>query len=327
MGDREFTPEERELQRRFMELTRARDPQPPSVADGLQPGFHDLPVDVYRDDPCPVPALSASIAHLIVSRSELHAWTRHPRLGGHSTPPSKDMDRGTLIHALLLGKGAEIVVVDAKDWRTDKAQAAREDARKAGKLACLPREKLRADEIVMAIRPQLEARGIRLTGQSELTIIWREKADCGTEVWCRGMLDHVLLDTGEIFDVKTSGKSVAPDTHSRKVESEGADIQAAAYMSGLEVLRPELAGRATYRWVFCETDDPPYAVCDNYPRGSMRQLGLMRWREAVNRWARAMNTGLWPGYPLDAGGVEASHWRLEGAMYRAMNEDEGETAA
>ena len=57
--------------------------------------------DYHADKIGDVPTLSASIAQRLVTRSPLHAWTHHPRLGGatrkNAKAPTKEMDRGTIV--------------------------------------------------------------------------------------------------------------------------------------------------------------------------------------------------------------------------------------
>src|SRR5688572_24266058 len=58
----------------------------------------------YHLDPCVTPSLSSSIAHTLVTKSPLHAWTEHPRFGALRSESSKAQDEGSIIHKLLLGK-------------------------------------------------------------------------------------------------------------------------------------------------------------------------------------------------------------------------------
>lgn len=57
------------------------------------------------------PRLSRSIAVTLLSRSPLHAWHQHPKLGGGlAETPTRSLEGGSLIHALLLGEGPKIEV-------------------------------------------------------------------------------------------------------------------------------------------------------------------------------------------------------------------------
>jgi hypothetical protein len=295
----------------------------------MKAGFYEISADDYHADKIgDEPTLSASIAQRLVTRSPWHAWTHHPRLGGAKRKrvkaPTKEMDRGTIVHALLLGKSRDVVLVDANDWRTDKAKGEREAARKLGKIAVLPKELREANDIVQAIRPQLDERDIRLNGQSELCAVWQEQADDGTPVWCRALFDHLLINTARIWDLKTSGKPMPPDKLDSKVDDDAGYIQAVAYPSALAAIRPELAGRATFGWIFAECGEEPYAVVTGEPDGAMREMGILHWRRAINMWAQCMRTGEWPGYPLTPVRVGVKPWRLQQAQMES--EDEGEAA-
>ena len=46
------------------------------------PGIYEIPATEYHADPCPEPSLSASVARTLIDRSPLHAWMKHPKLGG-----------------------------------------------------------------------------------------------------------------------------------------------------------------------------------------------------------------------------------------------------
>src|SRR5262245_46854946 len=99
-----------------------------------------MTVDEYIRDPAPSPSLNASIANLLLTRSARHAWLAHPRLNptwmpDDATPAS---DLGTVIHGLLLeDDSSRVSIVEAPDWRSRDAQAARHDARHRGKVPML----------------------------------------------------------------------------------------------------------------------------------------------------------------------------------------------
>src|SRR4051794_7079341 len=96
--------------------------------------FLDVTADEYHADPCEQPSLSVSIATEMTRRSPLHAWQLHPKLGGLRREPTSAMDDGTLIHALLLGKGLDrVAVFDVPDFKKKAAQEARDSATAEGK--------------------------------------------------------------------------------------------------------------------------------------------------------------------------------------------------
>jgi hypothetical protein len=276
--------------------------------------FARLTAEQYFADPCAVPALSASIAHVLDTESPLHAWTRHPRLGKISRPPTKSLDNGSLSHALLLDEGKGIEVVNADDWRTKVAQAARDDARAAGKIPVLRGDYEDARETADTLKQRFAALGIALDGESETTALWTETARNGREVQCRGMIDHMKLP--RILDIK-SIRSANPAMCRKHVENYGYALQRAAYVSAVERIRPELAGRIDFVFVFYELE-PPFAVTPVRLSGAFREIGERGWRRAVDRWESCLRTNTWPSYADGILDLEPSPWALDRDMTRAL---------
>jgi hypothetical protein len=261
----------------------------------------------YYADPCVVPSLSQSIAHTLVSQSPLHAWTEHPRLGGLRALPSRAMDHGQLVHKLLLGKGADVTVIECDNYRTKAAQQIRDGALEEGKLPMLAREYEGILKACDVIRTNLANHGIVLNGESEFAIEWDERGAEGM-VRCRGKMDHVLLDRGVIYDVKKI-RSAHPRQCARSAIEHGYDIQHAAYTSAIGKLRPELEGRLDFLFLFIEIE-PPYAVLPARPDGGMRELGSMKWNRAVCTWERCLRESHWPGYSQEIVRLEAPAWAV-----------------
>lgn len=276
-----------------------------------EPGIYiDVPDADYHADPCPAPSLTASVAKVLLEQSPLHAYTIHPKLGGHARASTDEMEHGALVHALLLGRGPEIVSVEAKDWRTKVAKAARDEARARGALPVLERHHGRARLAAQKIRERLADLGHELGGQSEVTIAWREATPDG-DVWARGRIDH--LDGATILDLKTCTSATA-GACVRRIIDYGYDVQRAAYVRGLTAIRPELGGRVRFVFAFAEVE-PPYGVIVAPLDGVLRDYGERRWVEACERWARALRTGRWFG-PENPQHFEAPSWllaRMEGA--------------
>jgi hypothetical protein len=279
----------------------------------MKPGLYEhISAEQYHaDELCSVPTLSASIAHTLVSKSPLHAWAQHPRLGGRGKKPTAAMDLGSVVHALLLGKGKQFAVVKApegepefEDFKKKAAREARDSARAQGLIPMLQKHLDDAIEVADGIRLGLEEWGIELTGQSEVTAIWEERADDGTIVLCRGGLDHLL--EAQILDLK-----IVRSSHPKACQSHmfgfGGDIQSAAYVSALDKLKPTLAGRVPFRFLFCEAEFP-HAVTPVDRAGSMRDLGERRWRRAINRWAWCTKNDRWPAYVTEVYQAEAPAW-------------------
>jgi hypothetical protein len=274
------------------------------------PSIVRMSAERYFRDPCPRPSLNSSIANVLVNRSPRHAYHFHPRLGGEKKPPTKSTDHGSISHALALGRGRDIVVVDADDWRKKESQDMRTAAYAEGKLPCLVDDFDRANHASRSVLQELVAGyGIKLTGTSEITLLWIELADDGTEVMCRAQLDHWIKKRALALDLKFVASS-HPDVCVRQCLDYGYHLQRAAYVSGLEAVFPELTGRIEYLNVFCESS-APYVVTPATSAGTMRTLGEHQWQRAVNLWARCLRDNSWPGYVTDIARLEAPPWAIE----------------
>ena len=273
----------------------------------------DVTPEEYRSDPLPVPSLNQSVAHTLVSRSPAHAYLQHPKLGGVPVTVTPVMDAGSLLHRLVLGAGSDIAVVNAYDWRTKVAKQERELARTEKRIPCLKRHYDSALALAETVHGRLRKMDITLSGQSEVCIAWDEPSSRGP-VSCRGMLDHVIVDLRQatIYDLKTC-KDSSPRAIGRSAVDNGHDIQGEAYRRAIEALHPELCGRVDVVFIYVETE-PPHCVTAARPDGVMRELGLSKWRRAVELWARCLAENSWPGYATEIVPLEAPPWALSGEM-------------
>jgi len=244
-------------------------------------------------------ALSPSTAKILVAESPMHA--RHS-LDNRRTA-TKQMDVGSAVHAMLLGVGKPIRTVDAPTWQSKKAKEERDGARAAGMVPMLLGDYERFQKAVEAIGPKLAARGVDLSGDAEIKIEWTV-ADDG--VLCRGVPDCV---TGlDVIDLKV-GEYVPPSAVGRKVYTEGADIQGAAYLEALGELEPSDAGRFTFRLIYIQSE-PPYGITIASLGGIFLDLGEMRWKRAKTLWAACQKAGQWPDYSGEVVRAEPPKWAL-----------------
>ena len=274
----------------------------------------DVTADEYHADPCAEPSLSSSIAKILADKSPAHAYHAHPRLGGGTHTPSPAQSLGTVLHRLVLGKGATVAVLDFPDYRTKAAREARDAATAAGHTPILAEEAGEMVATAKIIGERLADLGVQLTGQSEVAVEWREPVFMtdGATVQCRAMFDHVFMDSGLIFDLKKT-VSAHPGDLAKTITSYGYDIQHAAYTSAMRALRPELAGRETFTFLFCEIE-PPFAVTPVRLTGEFRELGERRWQRAVRTWHECTTRGRWPAYADGVVEVSPTPWALAQGM-------------
>lgn len=268
-----------------------------------------LPVTLeeYYRDPCTVPSLSQSIAKLLVTKSPLHAWTAHPRLGNAPRESTPAQNEGTLIHKLLLGKGQELEVLDVDEYRTNHAKALRDNAIAAGKLPVKAKNWNAAQAAAETIRGRLFDAGVDLVGDTEVPIEWYEPGFDGY-VLCRGALDLLNVQAGgaTIVDVKKIA-SADDDSCSKYAYQYCLDIQEAAYRSGVEKLYPQLVGRVDVIFAFVELE-APYGVNPQRLTGEFREMGTNRWNRGVALWERCTRESRWPGYTETIGMLEPPGW-------------------
>lgn len=271
--------------------------------------------DDYHADKLPeplgaTPSLSNSLAKVLLDKSPAHAYSAHPRLGGAGREWPASMlatfDRGKLAHKLLLGKGAEIVVVDAEDWKTKAAREARDQARAEGKIPALRAPYEEAVKAAPIIRDKLAAMGVVLDGESEVQVAWHERwAD---PVLCRGMLDHLRVEgrRATIYDLKTT-RDAKPAAVSNSVVRYGYDTQRAAYSHAIEYLLGIEPSKIDFVFIFAEVA-PPYAVLVGRLDATLHARGEERWSQAVDVWADCLRTGVWPEYAREIVEIEAPPW-------------------
>jgi hypothetical protein len=257
----------------------------------------DIPGDDYFD----LDAFSASTAKVLISRSPAHARV------GYRKKPTKAMDRGDIIGRLLLGAGKDYEVVNAENWTTKAAREKRDEIRSRGLVPVLHDDLEDYHTAAETIRVKLADRGLILDGLSEQAITWTEHTDLG-DVTCKGRFDHVWPDFGTIIDLKVTADA-SPAFVERNAENLGYAIQAAAYTRALAQLKPDLAGKIGFAFIFAEAEEP-YALNISEPDGIFQEIGERRWLRAVREWARCIKENHWPSYGTAVNPITSPSWAL-----------------
>jgi hypothetical protein len=243
------------------------------------------------------PSLSSSLAKVLVTKTPEHARLSHPRLLREGEPGLKrenttSLSEGTILHRLILGAGGDLVLIEADDFRTKAAQAARDLALSEAKIPVLRGDFETYQKAASAIRRRLLADwGIELDGESEVVVVWYERAFDGTPVRCRARIDHLWIDKAIAIDLKTS-TDVSADDCSRAISTYEYQVQDAAYRSAIRALCPD-ARKIDMSFAFAEKA-PPNVVTWAELDGVYRDLGEQQWRYAVDTWARCIESGVWP---------------------------------
>ncbi|MCL1515182.1 hypothetical protein CPA54_04390 [Parasaccharibacter sp. TMW2.1890] len=283
-----------------------------------QPGIYDLTNEQYHADPCPEPSLSNSVAKVLLNQSPLHARFNHPRLNKErpTFEPTLAMQKGSALHRMILGKGADIAALPFNDYRSNAAREARDEAQQAGKIVLLEADYVAIRECADAARKQLRQRedcaAFFGPGRSEAAIVWREQ-----DIWCRGMVDFLPDDRrAPLFDLKGTTKSASPQEWSRSLARDYR-TQDRFYARGVKAIRgitPE-----PMRFIVVEMN-APYAVSVLTPAPSLRHVADENVTRAIRIWGECMKSGEWPGYPHMAH-VEAPAWLINEQEEQEIRDD------
>lgn len=271
-------------------------------ASGLYPYF---PEEAYHADPVIEPSLSCSIAQLLITRSPAHAAVAHPRLSRFYEEKHSDrFDLGKAAHAMLLGDETQFAIVEAENWTTKDAKAAKAQARAEGKVPMLAEQWKRTRLMVEVVREQMEEmpelQGVLEHAEhKELTVVWREG-----DSWCRCRPD--LVTGNRIIDFKITGTAATPDAWASKTAWQMLyDFRAAYYLRGINWLLPDASWR--YQFVVIE-DEPPYALSLFEPPPQAYEEVEPALQSAIDLWALCRRTNRWPGYPQTLQWMESPKW-------------------
>lgn len=274
-----------------------------------EPGFYEMPAQAYHADPCVKPSLSSSLAAEIVTRSPAHARLSHPRLcdGNTATKESPSLSFGSVVHELLLGKGGGFSLWEGDSWRGNDAATFRELSISNGMTPIKRADFDRANALAESVRRQCASMGIGYVfeeGKSEQVAVWKSG-----DHYMRAMFDRWLPERNEIWDIKTTSSIAHPENLSREIVKWHYDIRSEFYLMGAEKLTgiPSIRGGLGFLFLFVEVE-PPFCVVPCYLDQTFKTRGRKLAQEAIDLWARSMETGHWPGYVNGAVEIAAPGW-------------------
>lgn len=301
------------------------------------PGIYEVTSEEYHSDPVVVPSLSCSIARILVRQTPAHAYQAHARFGSMGLIPSKVMDDGAAVHAMLSGqthliepittvcgpktKNKDMVGRPVRDYKTDAAQEERDEIRAMGRIPIL---KHREPELIQcyraAVRQLREAEDgecFLSPGRSEVMAVSRED-----DVWFRVLVDR-LPDDPKLppADLKCTELSAAPGGWERRLQTEYA-FQCAFYRRVLN--GAEGFWRPAMRFGVVELD-PPHGTVIMAAAPALQAIADAEVERAVQRWRHCMRTGEWPCYPPFTAWVDASSWMITQAEDAAAREEQMES--
>lgn len=209
-----------------------------------------------------------------------------------------EYDFGHVVHELVLGEGAGIDVIDAPDWRTKDAKAARDESRAAGRAPILIDEYTKAKQCADGVRLHPLARQLLDAAEyREAALFWEDDG-----VRRKAKLDLIAANIGA--DLKTADSA---DTHrfARMAAAYGYFTQDPWYRDGMTAC----LGIEDPKFLFVVVEkEPPHLVnvieLDPYDV----ELGRRRNQRALDLYRQCVETGEWPGFGDDVNRAELPRW-------------------
>lgn len=264
-----------------------------------KPGiYRGVTEEEYRADPFGG-SFTQSLAKVLIAHSPLHAREE----SALAEPREEDEEAekyikaqaiGNAVHKYILGRGKDIEVIDAKDFKKDVAKEARDAATAAGRVPILAKHMMIADRMIDRAREQLqrhEDKDAFTNGSGEVMICWQEDG-----IWFRALVDWLSDDLCTVDDFKSSGMSMAEHVLGRRAETAGWHVQHAFIARGLDVLDPANAGRRKHRNI-AQEQFHPFALNVMHHDKYWLTMGRKKIEAAITSWKAAMKSKRWPGYP------------------------------
>ncbi len=263
-----------------------------------EPGFYEIEEADYRADPAPQRSLNKTIAHTLLESCPKTALFAYEHPGADA---DTKFDRGTVAHAMLLGKGRSFRVIDAPDYRTKAAQMQRDAYREAGLTPILVDHHATASAMVAEARRQLDSfDGGEFAfnpkfGEIELCGLSRDPIGC----WGRTLIDFYgsRIPSGVVcWDYKTTSGSANPALLRPIFNRLGWSFQAAFQERIIVTLKPALAGKIKFRF-FVQENEEPYLCSVVEPSSDAMTIAHKMVAAAFAIWKNCLDRNQWPGYP------------------------------
>lgn len=270
---------------------------------GTKGVYVNLPLLDYHNQLTVGPSVSSTILRTCWEKSPSHAFAQS-YLNLHRKPVERShFSLGRCAHKLLLegpsGFSNEFAVRPAEfsDFRSNAAKAWR-DAQILLGMTIVSSDDLEAVRGMagsLAAHPMVKA-GI-LDGLVERSLVFQ---DAETGLWIKARPDVIPLGGGDLSDLKTT-VSVSSDDLSRSIASFGYHCQGALCADALKAVCD--IEMTSFTLVFVEKQEPYSVRVVTIPEEDIER-GRHQNRWAMREFAKAIETGVWPGPGGIAGDAE-----------------------
>jgi len=265
--------------------------EPGAYADISQNDYHGIEI-------CDAPSISSSGLKLITTKSPRHYWWQSPLNPARAARDDKPhFSIGLALHDVLLldgkfGKGYHITPEGFDARQTIKwgdAVEALAYARRKGKVVLTHDQSKAVIAMAASINEDELARALITAGEPEMTLAAK---DPETGVWLRARPDVLPTVMDIIPDIKTAADA-ALEPYERAVTRFGYFQSAAHYIDVIDLIY----GQKKRRFVLITVEKtPPYCVVIDHLDDSDIDLARLKNRAAINKFADALKTGVWPAY-------------------------------
>lgn len=266
------------------------------MTNGLLGALAGVPESEYHADRS---SLSSSGARTLLQSPAKFKWAQdHPKRATY-------FDVGSYVHALVLGEGAGVHVIDADDYRGKAAREARDQAYADGLTPLLRADHELAQRMCESVNAHPLAATLLSEGEPELSLYW---IDPETGIKLRARLDWFRPVDGAdpvVVDLKTTAASASPEAFAASAAKYKYHFQAAWYLEGMR--QTGLADNADFLFVTVEKE-APHLVSVTQLCADALALGERQMREAVRIYAACLETDTWPGYGDDVTVIDLPRW-------------------
>lgn len=273
-----------------------------------------------------IPAVSAGLLRTLITECPYAAWFES-WLNPNPPPPddTKETDRGTVAHAILLeGSAANVCVIDPLEHITEKSgnvpngftnksiRGARDIARSLGQIPILQPAMAEiynmvevAGSFIYSLRdsePAVWQAFQQNGGMSEQTHQWMDGNTA-----CKIRPDRASNDFRLIVDYKSTAGSPHPDSWGRSMLiGAGYYLSAAFYRRGFK----ELFGNEPDYVFLVQSVEAPYLCSLVGCEPALLELGARKIQAALTVWAQCVKDGKWPAYPTRVAYPETPGWLM-----------------
>lgn len=272
--------------------------------------YYDMHHEIYHNDPCDNPSLSNSIIRPLLDCSPYHAWALHPKLGKEDSflsqmkkPISSEaMDFGSVIHAMILGKGEQIVPIDALDFKSSRARKEKEEALANGQIPILVHklEKLYllSQNFLDQMKENPLCEDFFKEGHSEVSLLWEEKG-----INCRARIDRLPKDKNSpIYDIKTT--SLKDESWAYQLQNKNR-TQSEFYKKGISKILKET--RPSMRFIICHLDFP-FRISIFELSEDLILLAKAECKKAIEIWGDCIKNNKWDDFSNEIKTIRSTPW-------------------